>query len=159
MTDELLVMALGRNRMDPADLLKRGGNLVLEIAHERLDGGKPHITGGRAIATILLNVLQEGHDHRCVQVFDGEQRRTRAEPFGCEVEQQLEAERVCLAALRAVTSLSRHIISQEASDERGELRHKPSSPTRVSAAAAMSVIMSGVASRYQYVLWILTWPR
>jgi hypothetical protein len=149
MTDELLIVAFGRDRMNPADLLQSGGHLVLDIAHERLDGGKAQVACGSAVAALLFERGQEGHDHRRVKVFDRQPRRTGAEPFRGEVEQQLEAERVCLAALRAVAPLAGHVVAQEAGDERSELRHAALSPTSLSAAAAISAIISGVAWRYQ----------
>ena len=70
MTDELLVMALGRDGMDPADLLQGGGDLVLHITHERLDGGEPQVACGSAVAALLFDMGEEGHDHRRVEVFD-----------------------------------------------------------------------------------------
>jgi hypothetical protein len=92
---------------------------------------------------------QEGDNQRCVEVFDRQLRRTGAEASRGEVEQQLEAERICLAALRTITPLTGHVVAQEAGDKRGELRHAALSPTSISAAEAISVIISGVAWRYQ----------
>jgi hypothetical protein len=42
-----------------------------------------------------------------------------------------------------------HIIAKEACDERGETRHATLPPTSISAAEAISAIISGVAWRYQ----------
>jgi hypothetical protein len=56
---------------------------------------------------------------------------------------------VCLARMRAAALLDRHMFAQEVGDQRGDGRHRPSSAISASAAAAMSVISSGVASRYQ----------
>jgi len=40
MTDELLIMALGRDRMDPADLLQGGGHPVLAVVPPELRRGR-----------------------------------------------------------------------------------------------------------------------
>ena len=94
-------------------------------------------------------MAKEGYNHRRVEIFDHQAGWTSAQPCRGEVEQQLEAEGIGLAALRAVAPLARHVVAQEASDERGELCHAALSPTSISAAEAISVIISGVASRYQ----------
>jgi hypothetical protein len=122
-TDELLIVAFDRDSMDATDLLQGGGHPVFHIAHERLDGGESQVPCRRAVAAILFDMREEGHDHRRVEVLDRQPRRAGAEPPGREVEQQLEAERVGLAALRAIAPLARHVVAQKAGDERGELGH------------------------------------
>ncbi len=92
---------------------------------------------------------QERDDHRRIEILDRKPRRPGSQPFSGEVEQQLEAEGIGLAGLRAVASLIGHVIAQEAGDERSELRHVALSPTSISAAVAISAINSGVVSRYQ----------
>ena len=56
---------------------------------------------------------------------------------------------VGLARVGAAPLLDRHVFAQEAGYQRRNRRHRPSLPISTSAAAAMSVISSGVASRYQ----------
>ena len=47
--------------------------------------------------------------------------------------------------MRAIPALARHVVAQKASDQRSEEGHRATSVTSASAAAAMSVISSGVA--------------
>src|ERR1035441_2075386 len=56
-----------------------------------------------------------------------------------------------LARVRAAPLLDRHVFAQEVGYQRGDGCHKSSLAMSASAAAAMSIINSGVASRYQKV--------
>ena len=59
MADELLVVALDRNGLDLPHLLQRRWHMMLDVAHERLDGGEPQIAGGGAISPLPLDVREE----------------------------------------------------------------------------------------------------
>ena len=64
--------------------------------------------------------------------------------------QQPEGVGVRLAGMGAIAALGRHVFTQEGRDQRSNGRHRSSPPeTSASAAAAMPVINSGVASKYQ----------
>jgi hypothetical protein len=62
-----------------------------------------------------------------------------------EGEQQPEAVGVGLTAVRAIPTLAGHVVAQEAGDQRGKEGHGASPAISASAAAAMSIISSGVA--------------
>ena len=102
-----------------------------------------------AVPALLLDVLQEVDDERRVELLDRQPGRACPGPRRGELQQKFEADRIGLAGLRTIATLARHVVPQEARDERSERRHAASLPTSISAAAAMSVIISGVACRYQ----------
>jgi hypothetical protein len=78
MSDEGLVMAFLRNRVDLARLRQSGWDFELDVAHERLDGRQPRITGGRAIAALLLEMREE-IEHQCgIELLEADLRRRRA---------------------------------------------------------------------------------
>ena len=59
MTDELLVMTLGGNGVDLADLLQSSRHPMFNIAHERFDCSKTQIAGGGSITAFMLDVTKE----------------------------------------------------------------------------------------------------
>ena len=50
---ELLVVPLYRDGVDPTDLCERRRHVVLDIAHQRADGGEAQIACGRAVSAFL----------------------------------------------------------------------------------------------------------
>src|SRR6266849_148560 len=148
-TDKLLIVALDRNGVDLTDLLKSRRHLVFNVAHERLDRSKAQIAGGNTIAALALDVTKEVQDQCRIELFDNKLRRSCPDAPGREGEQEPEAVGVGFAAMRAIAPLSGHVVAQEACDQGGNEGHMASPMINVSAAAAMSVISSGVACRYQ----------
>src|SRR5216683_3953883 len=147
--DKLLIVALDGDGVDLTDLLQSRRHLVFDVAHERLDRGKAQIAGGDTIATLALDVTKKVQDQRRVQLFDKKLRRSCPDALSREGKQEPEAVGISFAAMRAIAPLSGHVVAQEAGDQRSKEGHMGSPMINVSAAAAMSVISSGVACRYQ----------
>jgi len=80
MADELLVAALDRNGIDLSYLRQRRGHMMLDVAHERSDGGQTQIASGGAISPLLLDVPQKVDDERRVELFDREPGRPCRRP-------------------------------------------------------------------------------
>jgi hypothetical protein len=77
-------------------------------------------------------------------------RRLLLQTFAGKEEQQSKGVGISLAGLRAVAPLDRHVFAEEGGDQGGDRCHGLFPPTiRASAAVAISVINSGVASKYQ----------
>lgn len=142
-------MALAWDSVDLGDLLQGAWVPQLDVAHERLDRGEPQVAGSRTVAAIMFDVMQEREHHLRVDLLKLEQRRTRVQAPSHEDEQQPEAVCVGLAGMRTVAALLRHVLAHEAGDERSDRRHGRLPSINASAAAAISPIRSGVASRYQ----------
>src|ERR1700736_833619 len=149
MTDKLLIVALDRDGMDLADLLQGRRHLVFDVAHECLDCGKTQIAGGGSIAALALDVDKEVQDQCRIELFDVKLRRHSPDALRREGEQEPEAVGISLAAMRTIVPLTGHVVAHEAGDQGGKEGHRASPMIKVSAAAAMSVISSGVACRYQ----------
>ena len=79
-----------------------------------------------------------------VELLDVKLGRLCPGAFGGEGEQQLEAVRIGLAAKRAIAPLAGHIVAQKAGDQGSESGHRPSPPAHASAAAATSLMRTGV---------------
>ncbi|KAH2845162.1 hypothetical protein KXW36_009163, partial [Aspergillus fumigatus] len=125
-TDKLLIVALDGDGVDLTDLLQSRRHLVFNVAHERLDRGKAQIAGGGSIAALALDVTKKVQDQCRVELFDKKLRGFCLDALRREGEQEPEA---------------------EAGDQRSKEGHMGSPMINVSAAAAMSVISSGVACR------------
>ena len=149
-THQGLIVALCRDGVDLPDLVQSGWHAELDVAHEGLDRRKSRIAGRRAVTTVLLDVGQEA-EHQCgVDVFEAELRGLLLQTFAGKEEQQSKGVGVSLAGLRAVAPLDRHVFAEEGGDQGGDRCHGLFPPTiRASAAVAISVINSGVASKYQ----------
>src|SRR5712675_1192090 len=145
-TDKLLIVALDGDGVDLTDLLQSRRYLVFDVAHERLDRGKAQIAGGDTIATLALDVTKKVKDQRRVQLFDKKLRRSCPDALSREGKQEPEAVGIGFTAMRAIAPLSGHVVAQEAGDQRSKEGHMGSPMINVSAAAAMSVISSGVAT-------------
>ena len=72
MPHQRLVVALCRYGADPHDLFKGRRDAQLNIAHERLDGCKPRVSGSCFITTLLLDVGEEAQHQSGVEVFEAE---------------------------------------------------------------------------------------
>src|SRR6516162_746632 len=68
--NELVLVALGGDGTDLANLLQERGNAVFHITHEGLDGSQSHVTRHRTIAALALDVDQEVFDQRCTELLD-----------------------------------------------------------------------------------------
>lgn len=76
-------------------------------------------------------------------------RWSRPQTIRGEFEQQAERMSIRIAGVRTVAALDWHVLAEKGGDEGRDGCHATSLPTRASADAAISVISSGVASRYQ----------
>ena len=136
--------------MDLPCLFEGGGHAQLDVAHERLDGGEPGVAGGGAVAALLLDVGEEGQHQGSVELLEAELRWPQTQALAGEDQPELEGVGVGLAGVAAAALRDRHVLAQEAGDQGSDGRHGAPSPlASASPAAAMSVISSGVASRYQ----------
>ncbi len=61
---------LAGDRENAFDLLERGRHTVFDKVHERFDGSQTGIAAARSIATIALQMFEEGQHKRCVDVLD-----------------------------------------------------------------------------------------
>ena len=147
--DERLSMALGGDGEDLPGLVQRSRVAELDIAHERFHCCQSDVAAGRAATAIDLEVSEESHDERSVEVFEVKLRWSAAEAFGGEQEQQAEGIGVAVAGMRAIAALDGKVVAQEVGDQRCDRSHAKLPATKFSPAAAMSAIRSGVASRYQ----------
>ena len=95
-------------------------------------------------------MFEKVEDQRGVELLDVQLRWRCSRAFGGKGKQQPEGVGVSLAGMRAVAALPGHVIAQEDGDQRSEAAHQ-APPTKVSAAAAIADINSGIACRYQYV--------
>src|SRR3954462_10256558 len=100
------------------------------------------------VAAPLLDVGEKAENQRGVDVLEVELAGPLAQTLAGEDEQQSEGVGIGFAGVGAVPSVNRHVLAQEAGDQRRNRRHGPSLATSASTVAAMSVISSGVASRY-----------
>jgi hypothetical protein len=93
---------------------------------------------------------QEVEHQSGIDVFEAKLGGSSAKTFAGENEQQPEGVRVSLARMGAIAPLDRHVFAQEGGNQRSDRGHWafPRSIS-TSAAVAISVINSGVASRYQ----------
>ena len=126
-TDELLIVTLDGDGVDLTDLLQSGRHLVFDIAHERFDRGKTQIAGGGSIAALALDVTKEVQDQWRIELLDMQLRRLCPDALGGEGEQEPEAVRIGLAAMRAIAPLAGHVVAQEAGDraEQGAVMRPP----------------------------------
>ena len=135
--------------MDLPDLFQGGRDAELDVPREGLDRGEPGIASSCVVTTLLLDVGQEVEHQGRVDLLEAELRGPLAQTVAGKDEQQPEGVRVSLACVGTVAPLDRHVFAQEGSDQRGDRRHASPLATSASAAVAISVISSGVASRYQ----------
>src|SRR6516162_1152166 len=78
-----LIGFLHRNRMNPARLIEAGRNPVFEEAEERVDRGEPSVAGSHRVTALLLQMLQEGQDQRCIEPLDLYRRSIRYLSSAC----------------------------------------------------------------------------
>ena len=115
--DERLIMALGGDGEDLPGLVECRRVAELDIAHEGFHCCQADVAAGGAATTIHLEVGQESDDERCVEMFKVKRRRSDAEAFGGEGEQQTEGIGVALAGMRAIAALHREVVAQEVGDQ------------------------------------------
>src|SRR5262249_17226248 len=158
-TDKGLISLLHRDRVDPTRLVEARRNPVLEEAEERVDRPEPRIARPGRVPALLLQMLEEGQDQRCVKSLDLDLRRLGLEPAGGEAEQELEALCICLTRVLAGPALLWQMFAQEASNVRSERSHAAPPLSSASPASAIWPIRTGVACKYQKLSRTCTWPR
>src|SRR6266699_287597 len=122
--------------------LNEGGMFRVDVRcvlEEGVDGGQSSIPGGHPVATILLEVLQEGADQVGIQILERELRGGLARPVVDEHQQHSKC--VTVGGHRVWTGLA--LLPESLAEEgfeTGRERTHGSSPSAVS---------SGAADRYQ----------
>ena len=149
MPHERLVMAFTRDGVDLLRLCQGGGHAELDIPDKGFDCGESSVARGRAVATLFLDVGEEVENQRGVDLLEADLGGLDPKPLAGKDEQEPKGMGVGLARVGTATLLDRHVFAQEAGYQRGDGCHMSSPAISASAAAAMSVINSGVASRYQ----------
>jgi hypothetical protein len=91
MVDEALRGSLARDRADSADLLEYRRDLVLDILHERADGGQSEVPCPWRVPAVSLQMLQEVTDHGSVEILEGELGRRLPESTADVSAQNLKA--------------------------------------------------------------------
>ena len=106
--DELLIVALCRYGGDPRPicLLQGCWQLILEVAHECLDGRQAEIARDRTVSSFALDIFEKVEDQRGVELLDVQLRRGCSYALGGKGKQQPEAVGVGLAGVRAVAALA-----------------------------------------------------
>jgi hypothetical protein len=135
--------------VDLLRLCQRGGHAKFDVSDECFDGSESSVPRSRAVTTLFLNVREKVQNQRGVDLLDADLGGLDSEPLAGKNEQEPKGMSVGLARVRAATLLDGHVFAQETSYQRSNRRHIFSPVINASAAAAMPVIRSGVASRYQ----------
>jgi hypothetical protein len=130
-------------------LFKDRGYAVLNEAHEGLDRGQAGIAGTGAVVSHRLQVRQELHHQRRIELFEGELGRRHLEPIACELQEQLKAVGITVAGVGARATLQGKPFPKERANMRCNRRQGFAPCIKDSQASAMSVISCGVFSRYQ----------
>jgi hypothetical protein len=144
-----LVMAFAGDGMDLPRLCKRGRHAKFNISDKGFDRRESSVARSRAIAALFLEVRKKIENQRSVNLLDTDLGGFDTEPLTGKNEQEPKGMSIGLARARAATLLNRHVFAQETGYQRSNRRHTSSPVINASAAAAMPVISSGVASRYQ----------
>ena len=146
--------------LDGEDALYERGVLGVAVGGEveqRPYGSEACVPAGGDDATFVLEVVEEGGDHRSVEVIDAEVRWCLPGLFVREAEQQPEAVPVGGNGVGASVLLGHHPLCEERFEGWGEHAHlltsKASSRRRL-----VSAMSSGAAERYQYVDFGSVWP-
>ena len=135
--------------MNPARLIEAGRNPVFEEAEERVDRGEPSVAGSYRVTALLLQMLQEGQDQRCIEPLDLDLGWRDLEPGGGEAEQKLEALRIRLTGMLAGPAFLGQMLAQEAGEMESERGHAMPPTSNASPASAIWPIRTGVACKYQ----------
>ncbi len=145
--------AFARDGEQTLDLCRMGWQLERGVAKEGMYCREAQITAAHAEATTLLQIVQKGHDQRCVDLLD-------AQPRGCLMqallrERQELSERVAIGTdgVRACLTLLHQALREEALQQRRQAygsAHGRSSQ-RCSSRRIASRISSGAPSRYHCV--------
>ena len=150
MAHQLLVMTFCWDGVDLPDLLQSGWNVELDVPHEGFDRREPGVPGRCGITALLFDMGQVLEHQRGINVLKAKLRWRLAETFAGENERQSERVRASLARMGTVAPLAWHVFAQEWRDQRSDRCHGVFPPAiSASAAMAISVINSGVASKYQ----------
>ena len=129
MAHQFLVVPLGGNGVDLPHLLDHLGNAQLDIPHEGLDRGEPDVAGGCAVAALLLDMGEEVQHQRSIEVLEAELGWPQASTLTGEDQPKSQGMGVAFAGLRTAALRDRHVLAQEAGDQRGN-RRCPAPPSR-----------------------------
>ena len=143
------VGALERNGENAAALLEDRGLAILTEAHKGLDGSQSRVSGTGSVASLRLELFEEIHDERGVELLELQRGGLHVEAFARIEEEELEGVCVTLTGVLTGTALPGKALAQERRDMGGDRRHDGSPQTKSSQRAAMSVISCGVLSKYQ----------
>jgi hypothetical protein len=79
--------------------------LILNISHERLDGGQSRIPRDRSVFALGLDMLQECEHQRGIDLLQVKLRRILANSRGCKLEQQAEGVRIGVTGMLTRTTI------------------------------------------------------
>src|SRR5712691_8311775 len=147
--NQCLVGLLHRNRMDAARLVEARRQPILQESEEGVDGRQAGVAGPSRVVAFALDVLQEGQQQWCIELFDLELTGFDVQPARCEADHELEAVSVCRAGVRARLPLMREMFAEEGGKMRSERGHDVCPRCSASPASAICPIKIGVACRYQ----------
>ena len=117
---------------------------MLGESHERTNCSETGVAGARAIAPVLLNMLEKRKNQWCIQVLEHEFRGGKLESLAGECEQKLKGIRITVACVRACSAFNRQALLQPGTDVGCNWSHFLSPSMNFSQSRAMSAIRCGV---------------
>ena len=110
--DQFGLGAFGWDRENASDRVGVFGVLQREVGEQRVDRREPVVAGPRLVAAAGLEVLEERHDQRRVELADVQRARWGAGLVGHERQQQLEGVTVGGDCVRAGAALSDQAVGE-----------------------------------------------
>src|ERR1700722_11882312 len=128
------------------------------VSEQRTDSSERGITSACAISPLLFKVVEEGADEWRIKIANVKLRRLDTSLLGREDQQQPQGVSVGRECMRASLTLAYQAFREERLQSWGKSGHV-APPRCRSRRCPTSVINSGAAERYQYVLTGSTCPR
>src|SRR3546814_10083146 len=115
-------LPLERDRQRPVDRRQRRKVVMRCIFKERPDRGETCVAASNTVASILLEMVQEGEQQRRVEIGQSDGAGRSTECCRRVVEEQAQGIPVCRYGLSADRTLLAEMIQKEALDERRQCR-------------------------------------
>jgi hypothetical protein len=106
-------MPLARNGQNTLDLRRLGGLLIGRIIEKGPYGRKTQIPRPRGISTILLKVIKERGDQRCIHIFQCQAGWLLAQTLLSKIQQHAERVAVRSNGMRTDLSLAHEPLSKK----------------------------------------------
>ena len=142
-----------------ADLIQCAGKPIFHEAHERLDGRQSEVAGPRAVGALGLEMIQECHHQRGIDMLELEIRRRDSEAQAGESEKELERVCIGIAGVLACAAFQGKPFTEKGGDMRRDGIHGVPPSSLLWQASAIPAMRWGVAWMYQYVFASFEWPR